>query len=130
MRTSMTKILERLKNFSFKARATACAFCGQNYKDVIDDVIARVGEYFDGLCLDCLDRSKPKTGDSHLDYWRHLKVKENEWVYGCRFIHRQPTWYFSFNGRQEDADRFRTKMTSRGRAVYGSFESSSEEDSD
>lgn len=81
---------------------------------------SRVNGYFHGLCLDCLDRSKPKVGDVDMDYWEHDQLKEHEWVHGCRFNHKQPTWYFSFNGRKEERDRMVKMRASerRSRANY------------
>ncbi|KAL8940125.1 MAG: hypothetical protein Q9216_002979 [Gyalolechia sp. 2 TL-2023] len=105
LNTSIHGILERLDDFSYEPRTGACSQCRQNYTGIVARVVSRVEEYFDGLCLDCLDRSKPKTGDIDLDYWRHDKLKEWEWVQGCRFPHRQSTWFFSFNGRKEERDR-------------------------
>lgn len=102
----MHEILNRLSNFRYEAKSSACgAHCRQNYNDMVSRVASHVRGYFDGLCLDCLDRSKPKLDDTNMDYWRHSKLKEDEWVRGCRFRHKQATWYFSFNGRKEDRDR-------------------------
>ena len=101
----MGEILQRLEKFKFEAKSSACGTCRQDYKGKVTGIKKYVAGYFDGLCLDCLDRSKPKLGDADMDYWRHNDVKEHEWVTGCRFRHKQPTWYFSFNGRKEDRDR-------------------------
>ncbi|KAL8897858.1 MAG: hypothetical protein Q9207_006987 [Kuettlingeria erythrocarpa] len=110
---SINEILENLTKFSYEAPAGACVLCRQNYKNIVTRVEENVSAYFDGLCLDCLDRSKPKTGDVDMDYWRHHELKEHEYTSGCRFPHRQPTWYFSFNGRKEERDRMAKKMHER-----------------
>lgn len=102
----MNEILNRLQKFKFEAKSSACGTCRRNYKGCVEEIGEYVGCYFDGLCLDCLDRSEPKLGDLDMDYWRHHTIKEDEWIRGCRFRHKQPTWYFSFNGRKEDRDRF------------------------
>ncbi|KAI4126790.1 MAG: hypothetical protein LQ338_003575 [Usnochroma carphineum] len=105
LRNSIDDILQNLTKFSYEASASACGKCRQDYKGIVARVASSVRGYFNGLCLDCLDHSKPKTGDIDQDYWCHDKLKEYEWVHGCRFPHKQPTWYFSFNGRKEERDR-------------------------
>ena len=106
----MDEILQRLGKFKFEAKSSACGTCRQDYKGKVTRTEEFVDGYFHGLCLDCLDRSKPKLGDADMDYWRHNTLKENEWVTGCRFRHKQPTWYFSFNGRKEERDRLVKKF--------------------
>ena len=65
----------------------------------------RTGAYYDGMCLDCMDRLKPKTGDGDDDYWQHNNFRDEDgWFEGCRIKHKQPSWYFSFMGRKEDKD--------------------------
>ena len=124
----MTAILDRLKNFKFEAKSSACGTCRRDYKVTVSSIENYVRHYFDGLCLDCLDRSKPKLGDTDMDYWRHHKVKEHEWVKGCRFRHKQPTWYFSFNGRKEERDRLMKEKKFDSRP--GRHESEDHSDSD
>ena len=101
----MSDILGNLQRFSYEAAASACGSCHQDYKGIVERVASSVEKYFDGLCLDCLDRSKSKTGSIDKDYWRHHKLTEYEVVHGCRVPHKQPTWYFSFMGRKEERDR-------------------------
>ncbi|KAL8893885.1 MAG: hypothetical protein Q9192_004824 [Flavoplaca navasiana] len=110
LQKSINQILENLSRFSYEAPARACGKCRQDYMGIVAGVKENVRRYFNGLCLDCLDRSKPKTGDPDLDYWCHHKLEEHEWVRGCRFQHRQPTWFFSFNGRKEERDRMEKKV--------------------
>ena len=124
----MNEILDRLGKFNFEAKASACGTCRHNYKSNVEHIQQYVSVYFDGLCLDCLDRSKPKLGDPDMDYWRHNRLKEDEVVRGCRFRHKQPTWYFSFNGRKEDRDRFMKLRPIRGGLSY--YSSISDEDDD
>ncbi|KAL8691726.1 MAG: hypothetical protein Q9218_003119 [Villophora microphyllina] len=123
LKKSINEILLNLGKFNYEAPMSACGQCRQDYKGIVERVIAMVKEYFDGLCLDCLDRSKPKTGDVDLDYWRHDKLEEHEWVFGCRFKHKQPTWYFSFNGRKEERDRLVKRRTNERRTQYHAYQS-------
>lgn len=106
-RNSIDRILCKLKGFSYEAPKGACVSCRMDYGSHVDKARKHVESYFDGLCLDCMDRSKAKLGDSDNDYWQHNQLSENEFIKGCRFPHKQPTWYFSFMGRKEDRERFR-----------------------
>jgi len=112
-RTSMGKILDRLEKFSYTPpEAKSCWRCRLNFEEMVKDARQYTRDYFDGLCLTCLDRSQAKTRDSDEDYWKHKDMPEDAWIEGCRFRHRQPTWYFSFMGRKEDRDRFRPRKRS------------------
>lgn len=105
-RNSVSVILGRLQKFNYEAPESACLNCHYGYGKNVAEARARVASYFDGLCLDCMDRSKPKTGDTDKDYWQHNDLSEDDIIQGCRFVHKQPTWYFSFMGRKEDRERF------------------------
>ncbi|KAL8828735.1 MAG: hypothetical protein Q9191_002421 [Dirinaria sp. TL-2023a] len=97
------EILDRLGSFKYTPPRNACLrYCQKDYEATIQGTISLVRRYFDGLCLDCMDKSKSKTGDSDSDYWYHNELEENEWDHSCRESHGQPTWYFSFMGRKED----------------------------
>ena len=62
-KSSMTTILERLNDFSLEARDNACRSCRMNYKKLVEEAQKGTRAYFDGLCLDCMDKSKPVTKD-------------------------------------------------------------------
>ena len=108
---AMRALLDNLQKFKYKKPESACMSCHRNYEAIVKEVIVRTRNYFDGLCLDCMDASKAKTEDSDTDYWCHNDLTEDEFVYGCRVKrHGQPTWYFSFMGRKEEQDRFRKEI--------------------
>ena len=79
---AISDILDKLESFSFEPKATGCATCSRptykdgpyhiekvnNYVSHIGKVRTRVRNHFDGLCLDWLDHSKPKTGSKNEDY--------------------------------------------------------------
>ena len=105
--TNMHTIIERLQKFTYKVAANACMRChGSRY----DTIALRASEvthnYFNGLCLDCMARKNPKLRDHDDDYRNHSKFRsEDGWFKDCRVPHKQPTWYYSFMGRQEVRDR-------------------------
>ena len=105
-KTPMMTILQRLNKFSFEAKKDACVSCRMDYKKLVADAQTKTRSYFEGLCLDCMDKTKPVTEDADTDYWEHDSLRESDFVCHCRIKHHEPTWYFSFMGRREEMDRF------------------------
>lgn len=112
MRTdSIKKMLERLRLFDAtkmrkltdpqSGKVRPCFRCNTAWGAIVLRAAKTVAEYFDGLCLDCMDLSKDlrSDGDRDEDYWKHNELKK--WDTGCRVKHGEPTWYFSFMGRRE-----------------------------
>ncbi|KAF4228820.1 hypothetical protein CNMCM8980_005580 [Aspergillus fumigatiaffinis] len=85
-----------------QSRQSWCSVFWLDGKTIVRQAIARVSGYFDGLCLDCMDRTKDLQVErsKDQDYWFH-----NQWEKfydrDCRISHGEPTWYFSFMGRKE-----------------------------
>lgn len=109
--TTMQTIIERLQEFTYKVAADACMRCHCGSYDTIALRASEVTHnYFNGLCLDCMARKNPKLRDHDDDYWNHNKCRsEDGWFKNCRVPHKQPTWYYSFMGRQEVRDRLQKK---------------------
>ncbi|KAI9685404.1 MAG: hypothetical protein M1822_004535 [Bathelium mastoideum] len=101
---SIEDMAKRALGFDWTPPNDSCRSCQRDYKKLVEESIKKAANYFDGLCLDCMDASKSKTGDRHSDYWQHHELRN--WSSKCRVEHGQPTWYFSFMGRKED----QTKM--------------------
>lgn len=74
-----------------------CVFCDQNWGSKVQDAISKVSDYFDGLCLDCLRRSK----DTDTEYWSLCGRDWDRYDDACRVSHGEPTHYFSFMGSRE-----------------------------
>lgn len=108
---SMLEMMDLLEKFKYKVAKSACMFpCHQNYEQVVDHAVTYTQHYFNGLCLDCMSRMRPKAGDRLDDYWRHNNFCDrNCWFKGCRIKHKQPSWYFSYMGSQEDRDYLQAK---------------------
>jgi hypothetical protein len=114
----------------------ACSSCklqleGHHIKKTCKDI----HNYWQGLCLDCMDISAPKTGDLDGDYCKcskrdtflflailapansllglHNSIKR--WDKDCRISHQRNTWYFSFMGRQEIMTSFQKAQQERKR---------------
>ena len=104
-RDSIHSLLQRLKTFKYKvADKNACIKnCRRNYDKTAQKARLRTEKYFDGLCIDCMNRTKPKLKDHHADFWNYNNFHDEDgWFKGCRVRHKQPSWYYSFMGREED----------------------------
>ncbi|GIC86439.1 uncharacterized protein Aud_002811 [Aspergillus udagawae] len=84
------------------SRQRPCSVCWLDGHTIVRQAVRRVSSYFDGLCLDCMDRTKDLRvkGNTDQDYWFHNEWKES-YDSNCRISHGEPTWYFSFMGRKE-----------------------------
>ena len=111
-------ILDSLENSSYEPAVISCSWCIQDYTGIVESAVMNTRKYFDGLCLDCMDRSKPKTGDEDSDYWQHHELHEGQWDSGCRVSHGQPTWYFSYMGRKEKHDLLLKNLRQKRRARF------------
>lgn len=89
------------EDFDCKVPEGACMSCKSKLSGThLEQTAKDVRNYWRGLCLDCMDISKPKTGDLNKDYWLHNELKD--WGRNCRLSnHGRNTWYFSFMGRPE-----------------------------
>ncbi|PYI02623.1 hypothetical protein BO78DRAFT_453536 [Aspergillus sclerotiicarbonarius CBS 121057] len=76
--------------------------CSHDWERVVLSAANRVSNYFDGLCLDCMDTSKNLRdgGSKDDDYWHYYELFQR-YDARCRVNHGEPTWYFSFMGRRE-----------------------------
>ncbi|KAI5203138.1 hypothetical protein E4T39_04336 [Aureobasidium subglaciale] len=121
---SLTEIFTCLgwfeKNFERVAIQNDCSSCRINWVKVVGDSVTNIKEYFDGLCLDCMDHTKPKFLDEHQDYWNHL-VHNKAWDEKCRVKHGQATWYNSFMGRA-DTRNFILKRAQARRTFNSTFD--------
>ena len=98
---SVNVLLQRMEGFKWEPKSDACDRCKVNYKLLVQGLAEDVKNYYHGLCLDCMDRSKPKYGSDDADYWKVLRVKKKEYDHRCRIEHGESTWYHSFMGRQD-----------------------------
>ncbi|BCR98421.1 uncharacterized protein AKAW2_40104S [Aspergillus luchuensis] len=108
---SINQMLERLRLFDatkmrkltdpLSGKVRPCYYCNTSWDAIVLRAAKTVAEYFDGLCLDCMDISKDlrSYGDRDADYWEHNELEM--WDTDCRIRHGEPTWYFSFMGRRE-----------------------------
>jgi hypothetical protein len=99
--SSVQQIIDRLGDFKY-THMPACMRCRQlDWESTVLKAKSNTEGYFNGLCLDCMDRSKPhgKTPDD--EYWKHNGSVGGRWDTRCRINHNQSTWYVSWLGRPD-----------------------------
>jgi hypothetical protein len=115
LRNSVNQMLARLGNMREQrtnlASRHSCGVCHIRHVEVVQKACSETENYFDGLCLDCMDASKPKFGDADEDYWKH--DERRNWDGDCRIKHGQPSWYFSFMGRRQKMIEFQKNRPKR-----------------
>ncbi|KAF2634057.1 hypothetical protein P280DRAFT_414639 [Massarina eburnea CBS 473.64] len=105
---SMNTILERLEKFKL-GDIGDCFCCEIDWRHHITKSIENTRTNFHGLCIDCMDSSKPKRGSTDEDYWMHLGTVGGRWDTHCRVKHGQQTWYVSWLGRSEHRQKLLNK---------------------
>ncbi|KAH7115908.1 hypothetical protein B0J11DRAFT_593578 [Dendryphion nanum] len=98
---SINELLDNLAGFSIHRMPHCCTLCNVDWEGTVVAARTKVASYFDGLCLDCMDRSKRKRGDPDQHYWKHCASVEGRWDHYCRIAHGESTWYHSWLGRDE-----------------------------
>jgi hypothetical protein len=115
-KTSVTDILNLLKAFNMTFQGT-CRLCSVDLVGEVGSARTAALRSFDGLCVDCMDRSRPKRENGDVDYWRQLESIDGRWDFNCRVKHGEPSWYISWCGsaehRQKLIDRHK-EMNPRG----------------
>ncbi|KAF2809659.1 uncharacterized protein BDZ99DRAFT_463435 [Mytilinidion resinicola] len=99
LRTSICEITQRIRQFKHQSAAPDCADCNINWIGVVFGGVRATEAYFDGLCLDCMDRSRVKDGDKN--HWLQCGAVDKRWDSRCRIKHGEPTWYASWLGRND-----------------------------
>ena len=99
--SSIQNIIDRLDSFKY-THVPDCKRCrNQDWHSIVLKAKAYSESYFNGVCLDCMDRSKPKGKTLDDEYWQHNTNVEGRWDTRCRFMHNQSTWYVSWLGRPD-----------------------------
>ncbi|RMZ66069.1 MFS transporter [Pyrenophora seminiperda CCB06] len=101
--SSITQVVRRLKAFSYNY-TPKCARCRSvDWETIVLKAQSNTLGYFNGMCLDCMHRSKPPCGGGTPDdeYEKRNQSINNRWDTQCRIKHGQPTWYISWLGRPD-----------------------------
>lgn len=101
-------ILSRLGKFSYEPEPGACSTCLVDYKVIVERASQRANKYFQGLCINCIDKSSSGDIMEQIGYFDNDGLnedKEDARIEGCQFPHGQPTSFFSFMGSVTTRDR-------------------------
>lgn len=89
----LNEIIEELEKFEFTPKATTCesGACLHDFKNSVKIAIRKAKFAFDGLCLDCMERSQADETS------REELVDKNSpykgcWDMDCRFGHGRASW--------------------------------------
>ncbi|KAF2654408.1 hypothetical protein K491DRAFT_679674 [Lophiostoma macrostomum CBS 122681] len=104
-KTSLNGIMGWLDIFNTSVSQVGCSGCDVNWTQEVVQAKRVTSRYFDGLCLDCMNKSRPKRKDTDEDYWQYLNSVDGRWDSNCRIRHGEPTWYSSWCGRDEHRQR-------------------------
>jgi hypothetical protein len=117
-KTSMNTLLSRLGSFDLGATG-ACYTCNIDWKQQAKQAKTITQGYFDGLCLDCMDKSKPPRGKNSDElYWTHLSSENGKWDKNCRIPHGEPSWYMSWCGRDEHRQKLLKEHHEKKKEFY------------
>ena len=88
--TLLCGVLTRLNRFDMDIVRIGCKWCDDDYEKGVAGVKSDMVGHFDGLCLDCMNKERPKTDDpDDSDYCPHHE--DRKWDEGCRVKHGNPT---------------------------------------
>ncbi|KAF1812596.1 hypothetical protein P152DRAFT_473745 [Eremomyces bilateralis CBS 781.70] len=113
-RMSISEILQKLRTFRMPALA-GCRTCARMLEDMVHLLASHAHRYFDGLCIDCMEKDHaihPFVEDLNLrDIWvrptkriRKLQAKvrtHNDCSLECSFEHGNASWYYSYMCRED-----------------------------
>jgi hypothetical protein len=122
-KNSLNDIMLWLGKFGMSDLSARCVgYCKVNWGNEVREAQEKTTRYFDGLCLDCMDKSKAKRKDTDEDYWKHLHSIDGRWDSKCRIRHGEPTWYSSWCGRDEHRQKLMKTHHEKRRSRYDMFD--------
>ncbi|ORY09380.1 hypothetical protein BCR34DRAFT_589361 [Clohesyomyces aquaticus] len=94
------EVIGRLRKFEFVPKTTSCESkaCLRDFKRSVNIAIDRAQQEFQGLCADCVKRSKPAAGRSPEAFLEKNSPYHGCWDMDCRYGHGRGTWFFSWMG--------------------------------
>ncbi|CAI6338289.1 unnamed protein product [Periconia digitata] len=98
-RYPINEITAELEKFRFTPKVESCSSgaCYHNFENSVKIAIKKTMAAFDGLCLDCMERSQcDKQPDD--DFIKKNLPFRGCFDMNCRFGHGRTTWYFSWMG--------------------------------
>ena len=90
----ITEIIVELEKFEFTPKTKSCDSnaCYHDFKNSVNIAIRKAKFAFEGLCLDCMERSQADE-QPRQDYIEKNSPYKGCWDIGCRFGHGRASWY-------------------------------------
>jgi hypothetical protein len=99
--SSVMHILEGLDHFEYNY-IPGCQKCRDiDWCDIVRVAKNKAETYFEGVCLDCQERSRTNPKISEAQYWDNNVIIHGQWDKKCRVSHGEETWYTSWTGKHE-----------------------------
>jgi hypothetical protein len=111
--SSIAQITKRLGKFKYDYMPECRRCRSMDWETVVLKAKANTEGYFDGLCLDCMDRSKTPSKFTDAEYWDENKCVGRKFDTKCSINHNQPSWYVSWQGRADVREKIM-----RGQDMY------------
>jgi hypothetical protein len=111
--SSIAQITKRLGKFKYDYMPECRRCRGMDWETVVLKAKANTEGYFDGLCLDCMDRSRTPSKFTDSEYWDENKCVGRKFDTKCSINHNQPSWYVSWQGRADVREKIM-----RGQDIY------------
>jgi hypothetical protein len=119
-RHTISELVKKLSLFDYTSTATTCesGVCRHDFKKCVELAIARANDAFEGLCLDCMQRSTLVTGQDIETFTEKTTPYNFFWDADCRFGHGRASWCYSWTGppcfRQGILDKYRKARRQSG----------------
>lgn len=99
-RYPLAEIIEELEKFEFTPKTKTCtsSACYHDFKNSVSIAIRKSKLAFDGLCLDCMERSQPEDQPCQ-EFVEQNSPYKGCWDMDCRFGHGRASWQVSFLAR-------------------------------
>ncbi|PSN63937.1 hypothetical protein BS50DRAFT_679130 [Corynespora cassiicola Philippines] len=117
---TIAEVVEKLSGFKFISKnANKCSsgMCSRDFGKDIDIAISKGKKAFQGLCLDCMNRSTLAANQPKEAYVEDNSPYNGCWDMGCRYGHYFMTWHLSWMGtssmHKSIVDKFRSDQVSK-----------------
>jgi hypothetical protein len=103
--SSIQQIIERLGTFKYTHEPVCNRRRSIDWESIVRAAKSHTENYFDGMCLECMDRSKPQSENLDDENWKHNTDVNGRWDTRCRIKHNQSTWYVFWLGRPHGREK-------------------------
>ncbi|KAL5397809.1 hypothetical protein PMIN03_008740 [Paraphaeosphaeria minitans] len=118
----LAEIIDELDKFEFSPKTINCdsGACAHDFKNSVNIAIRKAKFAFDGLCLDCMERSNidHMEGQTRQAFLEKNSPFKGCWDIDCRYGHGRASWYYSWMGpssvRRDILNKYREEKKAFG----------------